>query len=195
MENNSLLDYLIRGFEIISASYGTVLLNDWLKRRNQKGKDLKEDFERKSKILPILDQIRMELDAERVFEMSFSNGDTTLSGHHLKKVSILLESNKAGIVDIANDFQFVPTKIFERMLSDLYESPEDYIVSNEYKKYDELAALYSQYNMQSMVFIKLKNQVNRWVGVLVIAFENQRVVTDGELAFCKMQAAKIGAIK
>jgi len=195
MEHLTGWDYFIKLLEIASISFGSVLLSHFLTKKKQRGKDLKEDFERKSKILPILDQLKGELDADRVFELAFSNGDTTLGGHHLKKVSMLLESNKSGRNDIASQFQFVPTKIFERNLAALYESPDEYIVSYEFDKHDELAALYAQYDIKTLILVKVKGQLNNWVGVLAIAFENQRLVTEGELAFCKMQSAKLGIIK
>ena len=178
------------------TSFGTVWLSKYLdKRYKDKRINLDDDFRKKKENLPLLESIRYELEADRVFNMVFTNGDVTLTGHHLKKVSVLLEVNGDGIRSLGQNFQLVPTKIFERTLDALYESEEDYILSNEFEHYDDLAALHSQYDIQTLLKVKIKDQFGKWVGVLNVAFNNQKILTEGEIAFVKMQAAKLGQIK
>lgn len=193
---SEVLDYTIKLFEIVSISYGTVWLKDKLDKRNrQKSITIDKDFEKRKQILPILEAIRYELDASRVFNMVFTNGDVTMTGHHLKKVTVYQEVTSDGIRPLAQDFQLIPSKIFERTLDALYESEDGYVLSNEFEQYDELAALHAQYEIQTLLKVKIKNQFGKWVGVLNIAFNTQKVLTEGEIAFVKMQAAKLGQLK
>ena len=193
---NQWLEATIRIFEIVSISYGTVLFSSWLTKKNrEKNVTIDKDFQKRKEIVPILESIRYELGASRVFDMVFSNGDVTLTGHHLKKVSIYQEVTEDGVRPMAQDFQLIPSKIFERTLDELYESSTDYVIFTEFQNYDNLAALHAQYDIHTLMKVKIKNQFGKWVGVLNVAFSNEKVLTEGEIAFVKMQAARLGQLK
>lgn len=195
----SITEWISLGKDLLTigcTSLGTVWLSKYLdKRYRDKKVNLDDDFKKRKQNLPLLEAIRYELDADRVFNMVFTNGDITLTGHHLKKVSVLLEVTGDGVRSLGQAFQLVPTKIFERTLDALYESEDDFVIFNEFDEYDDLAALHSQYNIKTLLKVKIKDQFGRWVGVLNIAFSNQRLLTEGEIAFVKMQAAKLGQLK
>lgn len=195
----STLEWISLGKDLITigcTSFGTVWLSKYLdKRYKSKKTDLDDDFKRRRQNLPLLESVRYELDADRVFNMVFTNGDVTLTGHHLKKISVLLEMNADGVRSLGQNFQLVPTKIFERTLDALYESEDDFIVSNEFDEYDDLAALHSQYDIQTLLKVKVKDQFGKWIGVLNVGFSKYRILTEGEIAFVKMQAAKLGQLK
>lgn len=196
---NSFLDLTFKFFESVGpviVGFGGIILSKKLDKQQQDKKlNLDEDYKKKNEILPILDSLRLSLEADRVFEMVFSNGDVTLTGHHLKKLSVFLESNNEGFKDLGKDIQLVPTKIFERSLDELYNSEDDYILTNEFQKFDDLASLYAQYEIQKLLLVKIKNNIGKWVGILCISFDKDRNITDGEIAFAKMQAARLGLVK
>lgn len=180
--------------------YGFQYYKDWLERRREKKNklvltDYSTDYSKKAKIKPILDDILYELEPTRVQYWEFSNGEKTLSGHHLKKLSLFMESNSEDTKDIAQHFQFVPVKQFERNLDKLYESANDFIISNELKEFDDLSSLFSQYGIATVLSIKVKNEIGVWVGVLSICFKNERVLNEGEIAFAKLQSARLSIIK
>jgi hypothetical protein len=180
--------------------YGFELFKDWLAKRKEKRTqkeptDYSSDYSKKSKVKPILDDILYELEPSRVQYWEFSNGEKTLSGHHLKKLSLFMESNAERVKEIAPHFQFVPVKQFERNLDKLYESEEDFIVSLEAREFDDLASLFSQYGIKTVLSIKVKNEIGVWVGVLSVCFKNERILNEGEISFAKLQALKLSTIK
>lgn len=196
MTTAEIWDHLIKTAETIAAIAGAFMYKDWRdKKRSVRGDDVSDDYDRKRQILPILEDVRYELEADRVQEWVFSNGDTTLSGHHLKKISIFVETNRDGFHDVAHHLQFVPTKKFERWLDSLHEAREDYIVTREDLYRDELSALAEQYQINTALLIKIKNDLGKWVGVLSVCFSRERSLTDGEVAISKLLAARIGQIK
>lgn len=191
----------IKDFTTIGLSlYGVKYYENWLAQRKEKKSklvltDYTSDYEKKTKIKPILDEILYELEPIRVQYWEFSNGEKTLSGHHLKKLSLFMESNSNGVKDIASHFQFVPVKQFERNLDKLYESENDVIISNETREFDDLASLFAQYDVKTVLSIKVKNEIGVWVGVLSICFKEERLLNEGEIAFSKLQSSRLSIIK
>lgn len=193
---NNWLEYGIRLFEILSISYGTV----WFSKKLDKDKlnkllTMENEFKNKKKVQPMLESIIYELDADRVYQTAFSNGDVTFAGHHLKKVSVINELSGEGFKDLGLDIQLVPAKVFERNLNDLYESANDFIISKEFEINDDLSALLKQYDIQTLLKVKIKNFSGKWVGTLDVCFNSDKNFTREEIAFVKMQAAKLGEIK
>lgn len=190
------VDHAIRIGEILSTAYGAVLFKSWLDNRSRsKRVSIDKDSEKRKALLPILESVRYELDASRVYDFVFTNGDVTMTGHHLKKVSVFVEATSDETRPLGQDFQLIPSKVFERALDQLYESKEDYIVLNEFKNFDNLAALHAQYDIHTLMMVKIKNQFGKWVGVLNVAFPSEKALTEGEIAFARMQAARIGQTK
>lgn len=186
----------LKVFEIASISYGAVWFSKYLDKRSRDKKvNMSKDYEKRRLTLPILESVRYELDASRVYDFVFTNGDITMTGHHLKKVSVFQEVTSEETRPLAQDFQLIPSKIFERALDQLYEATDDYVIFNEFENYDNLAALHAQYDIHTLLMIKIKNQFGKWIGVLNVTFANNKVLTEGEIAFAKMQAAKLGQIK
>lgn len=180
----------------LTVAFGTIWYTNKInKQKKRSAEDLNEDYVRKEKVFPILEEVKYELDACRVQEWAFSNGDTTFAGQHLKKMSVLVETCTEEYSNIGHYFQLVPTKKFERVLDDLYESNQDHIVSNEFKQYDELAALYSQFNIKSILLIKIVDHFGKWVGLLTVMFDSEKTLNEGEIAFAKLMAARISNIK
>lgn len=190
------LDVALRVFEIISVSYGSVWLSKYLERKGRKREsDMDTEFIRKRAIFPILEDIRYQLDADRVFETVFSNGDTTFTGHHMKKLSIIAEVNREGLPDIGHHFQFIPTKKFDRILDELYESPEDYVITDETKEHDDLANLKKMFKLNYTLVVKIRDSIGRWVGNVSVGFIEPREFTDSEISYVKTQASRIGGLK
>ena len=194
-----MLEFVKQLILVFATFYGAEAFKNWLQTRKEKknkaSTDYSSDYSKKIKLKPILEEINYELAANRVQLWEFSNGEKTLSGHHLKKLSLFMESNSEGERDIASQFQLVPVKQFERLLDRLYESEHDYIVTNELQEYDELSNLYAQYNMVTILSIKLKNEIGVWIGILSICFTDTKVLNDGEIAFSKLQASRLSTIK
>lgn len=189
-------EIILRIFEIFTIGYGSVWFSRWLDRRHiKKESNMDNEYARKRRIMPILEDIRYQLEADRVFESVFSNGDTTFTGHHMKKLSVMLECNKEGKEDIGHHFQFVPTKQFDRDLNNLYEDPEDWVFSDETFYNDDLANLKKMFDLNYTLIVKIRDQLNRWVGIITVVFESPRELTDSEISYVKTQASRVGALK
>lgn len=192
--SSSIFDTFLRIFELFSVSYGTIWYREYLQRkRDRKESNMDRDYIRKSIVMPILSDIRLQLQANRVYESVFSNGDTTFTGHHMKKISVISESNAEGHEDIGHHFQFIPTKKFERILDELYASAEDYIVFNEDNFDDDLSNLKKMFGLRYGLIVKIRDEINRWVGDITVTFDEPRELTDSEISFVKAMASRIGA--
>lgn len=167
----------------------------WYRNHLEKKKvpDLTRVMDRGNKVKGILDQVREELDCTRCCEWAVSNGDITLSGYHLQKLSILTEVCAEGTESIQPLFQLVPISQFKRTIEHLKEAPV--VVSLENKIQDDLAALNLNYEMVTLVEVRIHGEFAKWTGILSVSWDHEREVTTQEIAFLKMQAARIGAIK
>lgn len=192
-------DLLADIVKIGAAYYAATAVDRYFKNRKQKTdihyNNMESEFLRKQEIMPILENIRYQLEADRVIECIFSNGDTTFTGVHLKKISIALECNRDGIEDLSPYFQLIPAKKFDRTLTALFESKEDYTVSYEHEFSDDLATLNQSFGLNTMLLVKIRDSVNKWVGYIVVGYEDPYKEIDQEsIVFTKLQAARIGAI-
>lgn len=189
-------EYIVKAFEIFTVGYGSVWFSKYLDRKKEKQEsNMDKEYLRKRTVMPILDDVRYQLESVRVFESVFTNGDTTFTGHHMKKLSIISESNEEGLPDIGHHFQFIPTKKFDRVLDALYESPDDYVIFDENEWKDELASLKKMFGLNYTLVVKIRDQFNRWVGTITVVFERKTELTDSDISYVKTQAARIGGIK
>lgn len=155
---------------------------------------LKETAKRVSKVETFLAEIQEELGAYRVQEWVVTNGDKTLSGHSIQKLSMFTEINRVGVESIAQSFQFVPATNLSRNIIRLSDSDDGYIITNEWQEYDDLASLHLSYGVKTALVCKIVNMQNRWVGILFIGFDEERIFNEQEIAFVKLKASQIGAI-
>lgn len=180
--------------EIGLTFYGTLLLKEWFDRRRERRKDdVGQDIVRKRKMTEILDRLRIDLGASRVILWLFSNGDTTLNGYHLKKMSIFAESSLED--SIAPEFQLVPTSQFERSLHLLHESEDGYFLRHESDYADSQAALADKYDIDTVLTLKVKTDTGRWIGILSVCYDRKQNLEEGEIALAQIQAAILGSIK
>lgn len=189
-------EFLATIFGIFSVNYGSALFKDWLdNRRKEHQKPSLGDEDHYEKVYPILENIKNELDADSVCLWEGSNGETTLSGFHKKKLSVVLElvsdDKHSAITEIEN----IPVYNFRRQLTELKESSNSYVVSYEFNKHDELSDLYQSYGLGTIAIFKIyTGKTNKWTGILTIGFKDRpKLLTDADLAWLNTQAARIGS--
>lgn len=189
-------DFIISLVGIISANYGAALFKDYIdNRKKEKNKPSLQDIDHYEAIQPVLENIRETLNAGSVAFWEGSNGETTLSGFHKKKLSLVAESVEEDKYSGLGELDNIPVQNFKRSIDDLRDSHKGYIVSNEFDKFDELADLYQSYNIGTLVAFKILTgkTVKRWTGILCIGFnEKPKLLTDSDLAWLNTQAARIG---
>lgn len=196
MDKTTLLEQLIRFVEIGSTCYGTIWFKDYLdNKKKEKLKPSLSDKDYYDEIQPLLENIKEEFDADSVCLWEGSNGETTLSGFHKKKLSIVLEVVSNTEHCAMQDMENIPVNMFKRQLNELRDSSTDYIVSYEDEKDDELSELYKSYNIRTIAVFKINTgkSVKKWTGLLTVAFKEKReTLTHADLAWINIQAARIG---
>jgi len=172
----------------------TTLTGIWLTEKIRAGKkpDLSDpDFE--DLLKPVLDTIQEETKAHRVFFWEGRNGSNTLSGYHIKTLNMVVESNADGVENIRAELQDVPADLLKRNMKKL-AVVDDYIVSCEYLEQDELAFLYKNYGIDTLVAFKIRTKFDKWTGVLMVGFKTPQKLSDTELSWLKTQAGRISSL-
>ena len=197
MTNSEIWNLVLRAAEIFSVSYGTVFLNNYVNRRKelkkeQKFNDMDHGMVRIKQVGELLEETRFELECDRVIECGFSNGEVTFSGIHMKKLSILNETESSS--PLAPHFQLVPVKMFKRNIECLYEAQDDVCVFREYQQDDDLASINKRFELMTMIAVKIRDERNRWIGILIASWKEEREITDDEIAYVKLQASRLASI-
>lgn len=193
---NSIWEHLFEIIKIGLTGYGVIWFKNHLdNRKKEKDKPSLADPDPYGKVQPILDLIKDEMGAGVVAFWEGSNGETTLSGFHKKKLSLMAESVSDSKYSGLGEMDNIPIESFKRNVDALRQSENDYIVSYEFDKFDELAALHQSYNIGTLVAFKIitgKN-IKKWTGKLIIGFnEKPKLLTDADLAWMHTQALRIG---
>lgn len=170
----------------------TIWLREKFIKSNAPG--LSETAKRVAKVETLLAELQDQLGAYRVQEWVVSNGDKTLSGHSIQKLSMFTEINQMGVDSIAQSFQFVPATNLSRNIIRLADTETGYIITEEWKEKDDLASLHLSYGVKTALIIKILNLQGKWVGMLFVGFSEERVLDYQEIAFAKLKASQIGAI-
>lgn len=143
----------------------------------------------------ILDTIQKELGGFRVGYFAGQNGEKTLDGHSIKKLSMVTESNAEGIDNIITEMQSIPTIAFKRNIEALRNS-ERYIHTFESEMNDQLANFHRAYGVQTAYFFKVNNLKKKmWTGILCVSFEERKFeLEDTQLGWLQFQVNKIESI-
>jgi hypothetical protein len=172
----------------------TTIVGVYLREKFKKTTGLTETADRIKKVNEILSEIQYEMNATRVQEWIVTNGDKTLSGHSVQKLSMFCEFNKHGVENVAGTFQFVPASNLSRNIIALAESKSGYTISNEYEHHDDLAALHQSYGMQVLLLVKVTDLNGKWTGIMFVGFDEHKEIQSDDIAFAKLKASQIGAI-
>lgn len=196
MDIATLIDKLIKFIEIGSTCYGTVLLNNYLtNKQKEKQKPSLSDTDHYESIQPILDNIREQTGADVVAFWEGSNGETTLSGFHKKKLSLVCESVVEDKYSGLGEMDNIPVQNFKRNIDALRDSEHGYIVSYEFEKFDELGALHQSYGIGTLCAFRILTgkSIKKWTGILCVGFNDKpKLLTDADLAWLNVQSSRIG---
>jgi hypothetical protein len=194
--NNNIWEQVIEIIKIGSAGYGAIWFKDYLdNRKKELNKPSLSDDDKNDEIQEVLDIIKEHIGANIVAFWEGSNGETTLSGFHKKKLSLVCESVTDSKFSGLGEMDNVPVKNFKRNIDALKVSEDDYIVSYEFDKFDELAALHQSYGIGTMVVFKVitGNNIKKWTGLLCVGFSDKpKLLTDADLAWMSLQAGRLG---
>ena len=145
----------------------------------------------------IIQGIQIDTQAHRVAYWAAQNGEKTLDGYSIKKLSMMVEKNAEGVDNIIRDMQNVPSTTFKRTLSSLRLAAEPHVLSNESEIQDDLGRVNTAYGCNTMLVFKVNNirRGKKWTGLLCIGFEERmRNVLPTEIGFCALQVSRIEAL-
>jgi hypothetical protein len=175
---------------------GTTLAGIWLtkfleKRFSRSTPDLSQP-EIEEIVQPILDKIRAEMGAFRVDYWEGSNGEKTLSGYHIKKLSMFAEALDEGAKTIREECKLLPVSMFGRNITKMRVSSAHYLISHEIELNDDLAIWYQNYGVHTLLMFKVKTKLNRWTGILSVCYNTKTNLTHQQLVWLEAQVGRIG---
>lgn len=189
-------------FYSVSQGIGTILIGSimawqWYvdhKKKKQPSPDL-ADEDYTDMLGGILDEIKAETEAHRVAYWAAGNGEKTLDGYSIKKLSMVAESNAEGVDNVITEMQNIPTIAFKRNM-DMLKKEEQYILTFESEYSDTLSKTHAAYGMQSIYFFKVNNLKKKmWTGILVVGFDDRKhEMFDTQIGFCQFNVNKIEGI-
>lgn len=143
----------------------------------------------------ILTEIQTETDAHRVAYWAAQNGEKTLDGYSIKKLSMVVEANAEGVDSVIKEMQNVPSIAFKRNMEKL-KAADKYILSFESEMKDTLAQTHAAFGLQTVYFFKVYNLKKRmWTGILVVGFdERKHEMYDSQVGLCQFNVNKIEGI-
>jgi len=187
---------------IIAAIFGAaiaglfVLANTMLTNYQEKKKkpDLDDD-DYSDAIKHITDGIQSTVGAYRVNYWAAQNGEKTLDGFSIKKLSMMVESNDNGVDNIITEMQNIPAVAFKRTI-DALRSVDSYVMTKEFQMNDSLSKMHRAYGVQVCYFFKVKNlKKNLWTGIIAINFEDKNAeLGDSQIGWIELQAKRISGI-
>ena len=189
---------------VIGAAFVTgtfLILNQWYTNHQKKLEAIKKpdlaDTDYGDLIEPILEHIRDTVGAHRVFYLAAQNGEKTLDGYSIKKLSMMAESNADGVDNIIRDIQGLPTAVFRRCITSLKDSDQGFFVSHESELNDQLARINTAHGIQTQLCIQVFNikHGKKWTGILCVSFEEkQRTVHPTEIGSVELQVGRIESL-
>lgn len=179
---------------LITASSSLIAI--WLKEHlTKKAKPDLSDPDFEDLIRPILDNIQEHIDAHRVAFFEGRNGTNTLSGYHIKTITMVSESNRGDVSDIKSELKDISIETFARNIKALRKTSEKYIVSFENDFRDDLAHLNLQYGKKTIYAFKVHTSFDKWTGILVVSFDQEyKTLNESQVSWLKAQSSRIGSI-
>lgn len=173
--------------------FGDRLLANFLAKRKVKPDLSDESYS--ELLMPILDDIKTELGTYRLAYWAAQNGEKTLDGYSIKKLSMVAECNSEDADDTIHEMQNVPSVAFKRNMIKL-KAADSYIYSKEHTFDDQLGKLHRSFGIQTAYFFKCNNLKKKmWTGILAVAFKDKNFeLDDTQLGWLQFQVNKIEGI-
>lgn len=138
-----------------------------------------------------------ETNCLRVSYWEAENGEKTLSGYSLLKITMFEEvlgfNSKGEKADsIISDCKKIPIESFERNMRIMRQDKDKanrFFISYELERDDQLADYYKSYDIDSLVILKTYTK-NEWTGVIALNYEGKKAMSSEEVAWLKTQASR-----
>jgi hypothetical protein len=190
------MEYLVPVIIALTTSIFGPILVEWVKKRiiNKRDHDpLKDAIEHNEIIEQQLDAIMQELNCDQIYIAQFHNGGHFYpTGKSIQKFSVFYEVSTPDITPLKNTYQNIPTSLFSKVLSGLYEQGEINVEDMSTGNIYNLESFCQDNVAKSVYLFTIKDLDNRIIGVMGINFitKKHRFIKD-EWIFIRQ---KIGAI-
>jgi len=186
----------------ISGVLGPVLLlivKNLLDTNKKRKKDpLKEATEFSSDFEHILEDLRDDVDADRVWVSQFHNGGHFYpTGKSIQKYSIFYETThpEKMVKPVKMDFQNIPVSLFSHSINEVFT--KGYMIATDLCSEDKygLKFIAQQYGTKSIYYFALKNLEGRFVGTLGIEYTEEVTKLDhDQVDLLLIKSVQLGAI-
>ena len=190
------MEYLVPVIIALTTSVFGPILVEWVKKRiiNKKDNDpLKDAITHNEIIEQQLDTMMHELECDQIYIAQFHNGGHFYpTGKSIQKFSVFYEVNTPETTPLKNTYQNIPTSLFSKILSALYENGEIHIEDMSLGNPYNLESFCQDNIAKSIYVFTIKDLDDRIIGVMGINFvqKKHKFVKD-EWIFIRQ---KIGAI-
>jgi hypothetical protein len=170
-----------------------VFVQNYLNKKKRQD-PIKEAIQHNSLIDHQLDTVMDELQCDRVWIAQFHNGGNYYpTGKSIQKFSISFERIKGNNTSIIETFQNIPISLFPKTFSKLNEDSEVHLVYNDLNAYD-LDLFHKLYTTKSMYIFKVEDLDSRFVGILALEYNEEKLLLKDEFIFIRQKMGIIGSM-
>ncbi len=183
---------------VISAVIGPLLVTRYRHYLNSKSKidPIKSVIDYNNLVDDQLEQLKEELDADRIWISQFHNGGNFYpTGKSIQKFSIFHEICTPGVNHISETFKNIPVSLFSKSISHLYSDGE--ILVPNYSKEDNfgLKTFADGTNAKSSYLFALNSINDEFIGTLGIEYCSRvKKLNDDQLNDARTKAITIGTL-
>ena len=183
---------------VISAVIGPLLVTRYRHYLNSKSKidPIKSVIDYNNLVDDQLEQLKEELDADRIWISQFHNGGNFYpTGKSIQKFSVFHEICTPGVNHISETFKNIPVSLFSKSISHLYSDGE--ILVPNYSKEDNfgLKTFADGTNAKSSYLFALNSINDEFIGTLGIEYCSRvKKLNDDQLNDARTKAITIGTL-
>ena len=183
---------------VISAIVGPLLVTRYRHYLNNKNKTnpIKAAIDVNNLVDDQLEQLKDELDADRIWISQFHNGGNFYpTGKSIQKFSIFHEQCTPGVCNISNTYKNIPVSLFSKSISHLYSDGE--ILIPNYHKNDAfgLKTFADGTNAKSSYLFALNSINDEFIGTLGVEYCSRvKKLNEEQLNEARTKSITIGTL-
>lgn len=166
------LSELIVAIITMLGSLATVYLKHLIEESKKvKADPIRDTHERDALLYDKLNEVRVTLNADRVYIVQYHNGSHFKSGQSMMKLSMTHEVLAAGIRSELENTQGLPISMFANVFQQFYRDGYIVIEDMDHKSVDQLlASYYKKRGVQSVYAYPIKNLHGHFIGSIMVSF-------------------------
>ena len=183
---------------VISAIVGPLLVTRYRHYLNNKTKTdpIKSAIDCNNLVTDQLEQLKDELDADRIWISQFHNGGNFYpTGKSIQKFSIFHEQCTPGVNHISDTYKNIPVSLFSKSISHLYSDGEILIPNYSKKDYFGLKTFADGTNAKSSYLFALNSINDEFIGTLGVEYcARVKKLNEEQLNEARTKSITIGTL-